>query len=121
MPKNILFESAVNHFLRAAQSVIHAERESNLSLSQDWESFIASLNFLYEGKGTVSVTWSKPSSGATTFVFKDARFYTRGKDANPEIESHNLRFFIATVLAVAGAAGLRPSTASTALLRDAHG
>jgi 2-polyprenyl-3-methyl-5-hydroxy-6-metoxy-1,4-benzoquinol methylase len=125
VPKKILFESAVHQFLRAAE--YFAERERRLSSGQyrRWSEFILSLHFAYPRPNLVSVEWSSPRKGNSTFSIDQAQFYTRG-DNNESVKSQrksgflfhddsiqqaNLDYFRSAVLHVAAEAGLSPTAA----------
>ncbi len=78
MPKKILYESAIHHFLWAAKCLrlrLQATAPTRAAMLARW---VAALSFENPGAGALLVRWSAPLAGEHTLLLKGARFYTRG-------------------------------------------
>lgn len=119
MPKKILFESAVHHFVTAGRRVLQAQAH-NRSLAKTWADFLHSLTFTHPERGLFDVAWTVPTAGVARVDFSPAALYTRGDLARAveaqkaksqlfapdQVAQQNAAFFDAQVLAVARQAGL---------------
>lgn len=119
MPKKILFESAVHHFVTAGRRVLQAHA-GHPSLVLAWEDFLHSLTFTHPERGLFDVAWTSPTTGSARVDFLPAALYTRGDLARyvevqkaksqlfapDRVAEHNAAFFDNQILAVARQAGL---------------
>ncbi len=120
MPKKILFESAIHQFLSAARDFAEQERLLSAENYHRWSEFILSMQFDYPRPNFVSVEWTSPGHGKSTFSIEHVHFYTRGDNqeavqqqktsgllfGDDSVQKENLEFFRTTAQRIAGEAGL---------------
>lgn len=120
MPKKIMFESAVHHFLTAARRLHVSLQSGPAERQQTYDAFVASLRFTHLPDGVMEVRWTYPSEGSAPVSYRDASFYLRGDTgrhvekqralglvvSEDPIRKHNEQLFVERVGAVASAAGI---------------
>lgn len=78
MPKKILYESAVHQFLMATKQLLEEKTAQQDARVTEYQAFISSWNFSYEGPHRLRIKWSVPFAGEFHVNFSEAKFYTRG-------------------------------------------
>lgn len=79
MPKKILYESAVHHFLLAGSRLQHELGAEGARLA----AWIRDLRLERAGPAQLRVTWRAPVAGQYTVDFAQAQFYTKGDGTTP--------------------------------------
>lgn len=122
MSKKIKFEAFKYRFLIEA-SRFNMHPRAGIFLP--WQQFIADLRFEYQD-GDIRIRWDKPQAGELLVPGRQAHFYVRGdttayankqretglSGAQDTVKLRNHRYFQATLIEVAKAAGYEPQHAS---------
>lgn len=75
MPKKILHESAIHHFLSAGSRLRARLAPADAATLAAW---LNSLRFSSPAPRTLALTWTSPAPGAHTLDYSSTRFYARG-------------------------------------------